>query len=161
MASPSSTVCIPVTANGFTDIVSMQYSMNWDPTILTFSGVNIPNPTNLAGLTNANFSSPSAGNLGLAWADPDATGKTVADGTLLYEVCFTVANNATVGSTATISFSDSPVVSEIFNASGQNLPFNSNPATLTVDNVVDPSACLLYTSPSPRDRTRSRMPSSA
>ena len=27
--------------------------------------------------------------------------------------------------------------------------------------VVDPRACLLYTSPSPRDRTRSRMPSSA
>ena len=25
----------------------------------------------------------------------------------------------------------------------------------------DPSTCLLYTSPSPRDRTRSRMPSSA
>ena len=25
----------------------------------------------------------------------------------------------------------------------------------------DPYACLLYTSPSPRDRTRSRMPSSA
>ena len=41
----------------------------------------------------------------------------------------------------------------------------------TVDDVVelylrdhpqaDPQACLLYTSPSPRDRTRSRMPSSA
>src|SRR5665811_345320 len=27
--------------------------------------------------------------------------------------------------------------------------------------LVSPSACLLYTSPSPRDRTRSRMPSSA
>ena len=26
---------------------------------------------------------------------------------------------------------------------------------------VDPAVCLLYTSPSPRDRTRSRMPSSA
>ena len=26
---------------------------------------------------------------------------------------------------------------------------------------LDPSTCLLYTSPSPRDRTRSRMPSSA
>ena len=26
---------------------------------------------------------------------------------------------------------------------------------------VHPAACLLYTSPSPRDRTRSRMPSSA
>src|SRR5665811_647211 len=27
--------------------------------------------------------------------------------------------------------------------------------------VTDPDSCLLYTSPSPRDRTRSRMPSSA
>ena len=27
--------------------------------------------------------------------------------------------------------------------------------------VADPDSCLLYTSPSPRDRTRSRMPSSA
>ena len=27
--------------------------------------------------------------------------------------------------------------------------------------TLDPMACLLYTSPSPRDRTRSRMPSSA
>ena len=26
---------------------------------------------------------------------------------------------------------------------------------------IDPKGCLLYTSPSPRDRTRSRMPSSA
>ena len=27
--------------------------------------------------------------------------------------------------------------------------------------AIDPKSCLLYTSPSPRDRTRSRMPSSA
>ena len=34
--------------------------------------------------------------------------------------------------------------------------------TLTEDNVLHISeGCLLYTSPSPRDRTRSRMPSSA
>ena len=31
----------------------------------------------------------------------------------------------------------------------------------TVEFLYDPSTCLLYTSPSPRDRTRSRMPSSA
>ena len=31
----------------------------------------------------------------------------------------------------------------------------------TVDATGDTSPCLLYTSPSPRDRTRSRMPSSA
>ena len=31
----------------------------------------------------------------------------------------------------------------------------------TVKYMVAPSACLLYTSPSPRDRQKSRMPSSA
>ena len=30
-----------------------------------------------------------------------------------------------------------------------------------VTNMFDVRTCLLYTSPSPRDRTRSRMPSSA
>ena len=30
-----------------------------------------------------------------------------------------------------------------------------------IDEVQIPKGCLLYTSPSPRDRTRSRMPSSA
>ena len=33
--------------------------------------------------------------------------------------------------------------------------------TQALDNKIIDKACLLYTSPSPRDRTRSRMPSSA
>ena len=33
--------------------------------------------------------------------------------------------------------------------------------TVTADELVNLNPCLLYTSPSPRDRTRSRMPSSA
>ena len=37
---------------------------------------------------------------------------------------------------------------------------NVDSSTTTVNSVVD-LYCLLYTSPSPRDRTRSRMPSSA
>ena len=34
-------------------------------------------------------------------------------------------------------------------------------ARAAVAMIVNPDVCLLYTSPSPRDRTRSRMPSSA
>ena len=37
--------------------------------------------------------------------------------------------------------------------------FNSRVEPWTLDDTLE--ACLLYTSPSPRDRTRSRMPSSA
>ena len=37
------------------------------------------------------------------------------------------------------------------------IPFSTNTSSL-IDSILN---CLLYTSPSPRDRTRSRMPSSA
>ena len=37
----------------------------------------------------------------------------------------------------------------------------TNDAHLTWDRYTNHKTCLLYTSPSPRDRTRSRMPSSA
>ena len=49
----------------------------------------------------------------------------------------------------------------------KNLSAASSPYTLTVANTIssaqadNENSCLLYTSPSPRDRTRSRMPSSA
>ena len=33
--------------------------------------------------------------------------------------------------------------------------------TVRAENITESLICLLYTSPSPRDRTRSRMPSSA
>ena len=36
-------------------------------------------------------------------------------------------------------------------------PPNDDP----IEDTTPPTICLLYTSPSPRDRTRSRMPSSA
>eukprot|EP00656_Telonema_subtile_P031803 TRINITY_DN34827_c0_g1_i2.p1 TRINITY_DN34827_c0_g1~~TRINITY_DN34827_c0_g1_i2.p1 ORF type:complete len:171 (-),score=18.38 TRINITY_DN34827_c0_g1_i2:41-553(-) len=43
---------------------------------------------------------------------------------------------------------------------GENMP-QAGQAFISVRKVDKEGACLLYTSPSPRDRTRSRMPSSA
>ena len=43
---------------------------------------------------------------------------------------------------------------------GETTPTEA-PAPTAAPVVEEPTACLLYTSPSPRDRTRSRMPSSA
>ena len=42
-----------------------------------------------------------------------------------------------------------------------DLDLAGRPTTITVRGQCSPKDCLLYTSPSPRDRTRSRMPSSA
>ena len=40
-------------------------------------------------------------------------------------------------------------------------PFNTKLLKASTGVIYKPNSCLLYTSPSPRDRTRSRMPSSA
>ena len=58
---------------------------------------------------------------------------------------------------------DDAISLEIKEGNKKNLWIHiSNPCKLFLhDSNVDLNACLLYTSPSPRDRTRSRMPSSA
>ena len=43
----------------------------------------------------------------------------------------------------------------------ENMLFLNRATALDFDDMIAAQACLLYTSPSPRDRTRSRMPSSA
>ena len=55
---------------------------------------------------------------------------------------------------------NSPVVVDSGNDINKGV-MNSSPLTLPQANDDVTSTCLLYTSPSPRDRTRSRMPSSA
>ena len=42
-----------------------------------------------------------------------------------------------------------------------DLVIHDGPATSPPDDCVGAKSCLLYTSPSPRDRQKSRMPSSA
>ena len=51
-------------------------------------------------------------------------------------------------------------VLEIGMGPGLNIPFY-DPDKVEKVWGLEPNTCLLYTSPSPRDRTRSRMPSSA
>ena len=54
-------------------------------------------------------------------------------------------------SMATITFAQQPSPSDVVQETAESV----------VQPVENVAPCLLYTSPSPRDRTRSRMPSSA
>ena len=54
-----------------------------------------------------------------------------------------------------------PGDSDVIYASGQNTVLKSIDNGITFENVDGPWFCLLYTSPSPRDLSTSRMPSSA
>ena len=88
-------------------------------------------------------------------------------------------NNLTITNSGTISASTSKAINlrdaqntTITNKKGATIAANTNAIVqeaagtenaenVTISNSGTISSCLLYTSPSPRDRTRSRMPSSA
>ena len=114
---PGQTVCVEVTANSFTDIFSFQYTINYDPTILDFTTINpIDLPADLL------FAEPSAGNITVSWSDATLPldGVTLADGTVLYEICFMAIG--AVGETSPIDFSGSLTPIEVTTTDGM---FNS------------------------------------
>ena len=65
-----------------------------------------------------------------------------------------------IGQACEFDYSGTQACKALRNAGYEIILINSNPASIMTDPEIA-SNCLLYTSPSPRDRTRSRMPSSA
>ena len=89
-ADAGAEICIPVTVNGFTNIVSLQYDMSFDPTQLEF--VRVQN-FGLAGLSEDLFGKPGEGGvpantITMVWIENAARGVTLTNGTVIYEVCF-------------------------------------------------------------------------
>ena len=118
-------VCLNVATQGFTNILGMQFSIQYNSSVLSF--VNVSN-LNLSGLSAASFGNPSPGVITMTWNDPNVLGITRPNGTVLFELCFTV----TGATTSTVSFSNTPTSIEILNSSLQEVPFNSTSGTVTV-----------------------------
>ncbi len=123
-------VCLTVSACGFTDIVSTQYSINFDPAIVQF--LNTEN-YNLPGLNAGSFNgNNTSGFITFSWLDSLGTGTTVADETALYDICFTLIGAG--GSSDNITFSNTPLTIEItdVNSMGAHIGFDSEPGTIDI-----------------------------
>jgi gliding motility-associated-like protein len=122
-------VCLSVFACGFTDIESMQYSINFNPAHLQFN--NAEN-YNLPGLNNDSFNgNNTSGFITLSW-DLQGGTTTVADGTALYDICFTLVGAG--GTSTPVTFSNNPLPIQVTDASsnGQHIGFESVPGTVTI-----------------------------
>ncbi len=139
-ADPGSNFCIPITAESFDDIIAFQYSMNWDPSILMFTGTQNYN-ANLIALGPSSFNNSEPGVLRTTWNNPSNLPITLNDGETLYEICFDVIGSA--GQIGTVSFSDMPLDIEITDSNGPNVILSPNSASITITNAggfnVNPS----------------------
>lgn len=106
-------VCIPIKARGFKEIVSMQYTLQWNPDVLKFKSFG---KFLLPGLGNQNFGThlTEKGKLTHAWFDLNVKGITLPDGSPLYEVCFIATGEP--GAKTAIQFIEDPTIIEIANA---------------------------------------------
>jgi len=123
-------ITVDVNVGDFNGVVSMQYSMNWNPAILQFEKVE---GFKLKDLSADNFGSEQAkdGNLLMAWYDPSVRGVTLDNGTVIYKAIFRVIGEDT--SKSRIRFSGKPLLIEVMRVDGTPLPFNNTNGSFTFE----------------------------
>jgi gliding motility-associated-like protein len=127
-----SEVCVPVSADGFKDIIGLQFRMNYDSTKLLFKSVRNFNSTLASGgFEESAFGKPGeglnkAGSLILGWFDSRSQKTTLPDGTTLFELCFTARDSS--GNTS-VSI---PTSGEIINDNNQLLPYTTQSGVITL-----------------------------
>lgn len=126
ISPPGSQICIPVNVEGF-DIAGASFSLQWDPAILQYTGVQNPNPaigTFNAG--NLGTQKVNQGYLGIIIYDQDVPGGiiNIPDGESLLEVCFNVIGP--LGACSPLKVINDPTQVKIEDPVGETIP-------LTVD----------------------------
>ncbi|MBR9919687.1 MAG: T9SS type B sorting domain-containing protein [Bacteroidetes bacterium] len=131
-ALPGDNVCLEVTAEGFVDIVSIQFTIEFDPAVLTLTNIQGFNP-GMPSFDNGNFN--VIGNtIILSYFDPALSGITLPDGSVLFELCFDVIGN--LGDFGEVIFTDGPPAPEVTNDSGE-IGFNGiNGGVVASDNIL-------------------------
>jgi gliding motility-associated-like protein len=106
-------VCLQIRVDNFEEVESMQFSMSWDPAIITYSRVT---NFNLQGLGNGNFSNIAPGSLRCIW-DPQTGGNiTVPNNTRIFDLCFNVVGSN--GQMSDVDFVNTPLPIEFNTTSG-------------------------------------------
>lgn len=107
-APQGDTVCLDFQVNNFEEVVSMQFSLGWDPThlnFLTVSGINLPE----TGPANFNIGAASSGSVTFSWNPTNAV--TLPDGSAIFSFCFEVTGP--LQSCDLLQIIDFPLVAEV------------------------------------------------
>ena len=133
-------VCVDVTADNFSDILSFQYAMEFDPAILSFASVQFGNGNPLGMSQGGNFGTTNSGSglLSVSWSDATNAGISLGNGTSIYEVCFDIIGSA--GQVSPIEFNDNGTPIEIADINSPpfvNLNENNGQVTVTLNGTFD------------------------
>lgn len=113
---------LDILAENFDDIAAMQFTINWDPAVLSFTRIAIDS-TDLQ-LNNGNFNTNivEQGKLPVAWITSGLSSVSVADDTPIITLFFEVFSNTPTE----IFFNGDPTPIEFVNANGEILTVTSS-----------------------------------
>ena len=132
---PGDTFCVYFESRAFTDLITMEYTLNWDPTLLTFESASfVELPIGGTQVGGFNVSQIATGRLGFTWTDISFAGFTFPDGDTLTQMCFIATGPD--GSNVPFTFTDDVNETLIGNFGGP-LPFQTAPGGV----VISDGAC--------------------
>ncbi|HMQ49130.1 MAG TPA: cohesin domain-containing protein [Saprospiraceae bacterium] len=132
-AQPNDIVDVNIVVSNFSNILSMQFGVNWDPAVAEFVELTNVNATAVPGLSaSVHFSTPGGnvppGQVGISWFSPSFTTINVANGTTIFTIRLRAINGCT-----DIFFTDDPLPSiEVLNGSFVDVELNPVNGTLEV-----------------------------
>lgn len=113
-ATPGEIIEVNFEVDNFIDIISVQYSVNWNPAVLEFKSLKNFN-ANVPGLSPSVFGTPQVlldqGKFTLAWIESSITPITIPNGSLFYTVEFEVIG--TECQSSNVSITDDPLEIEV------------------------------------------------
>ncbi|RMG96596.1 MAG: HYR domain-containing protein, partial [Chloroflexi bacterium] len=131
------TVTVEIVADGFTDILSAQFSVNWDPAILDYGSYTDGGV--LAGALYGTMNTAS-GQFSISWLDATFAGVTLPAGTVLFSITFDVVGSA--GNSTMVSVTGTPVAIEFIDTGFNSVPVTPGSGTTTIqDNVAPTITC--------------------
>lgn len=147
-------VCVSFKVQGFDQLTSFQFSVNWDSSILRYNNV-IPSE-NLVNLNRSGFGTPDGSNVGagsatVSWSfvQPDNSGITLADDTEIFQLCFDIVGDCETSSA--IQFSNTPTQIEVTNTveAGFNITFVGDDGKVQVGDCDPTGLPLIANCPPP------------
>ncbi len=129
-AFSSTEVVVPVKVKNFQQLISAQFTLKFNPTVLTFLGIEQAGLDSL-GQGSFGFGQVSSGIIGFAWSQPNLQPASRPDGHVIFALRFRVSGAG--GSSSAVRFDDDPVVIEFVNGAFTVVnPYNLYPGRVDV-----------------------------
>lgn len=115
-AEQGDNVEVNISASGFVDIVSVQFTIRYDSTVINALGVGDFGLPYLSSTNVAYAPQQQEGIIGFAWFDESLLGQTLSDGDVIFSITFKVVGDP--GTSTDLIFGGEPVLIEVTNVDG-------------------------------------------